>query len=239
MTKICWLFMFALVLGGCASMSKNECLMADWRLIGFEDGSNGLSRNHIGERRKVCAEHGVVPDKAAYDVGYDEGILTFCSYARGLRSAQYGQPVMDVCPSQSDFHAGYSEGLGTYCTYDRGMQEGLAGNNYQRICPRETESNFLVGYNQGYHVFDLQSQREDLIARLAEVIEEQQEIAKHITQTVSEAAFTGAMTPQERTDRILEADDLRKHNEALSEERGALKAKIDQVTKELADLGYE
>ena len=38
-----------LLLGGCATMSEQECLVSDWRAIGYEDGVQGRSEAVIGK----------------------------------------------------------------------------------------------------------------------------------------------------------------------------------------------
>lgn len=54
-------------LAGCASgMDSAECVTADWRAIGYEDGSQGRGANSFSERRKACADHGVTPNFEAY-----------------------------------------------------------------------------------------------------------------------------------------------------------------------------
>ena len=64
----------ALGIAGCASMSKNECVMVDWRTIGYEDGVAGRAGDQIGRYRKACADHGVAPDLGAYQAGRAEGL---------------------------------------------------------------------------------------------------------------------------------------------------------------------
>ena len=54
-----------LLITGCASLDKQECRLADWRMIGYEDGAAGRSGTRIGDHRAACAQHGVIPDMAA------------------------------------------------------------------------------------------------------------------------------------------------------------------------------
>ena len=66
-----------LLLGGCATgrMTEAECHVADWRAVGFEDGSQGLGADHIGVHRRSCAEHGCMdcsckkPNSHSTDLG--------------------------------------------------------------------------------------------------------------------------------------------------------------------------
>lgn len=63
-------------LAGCAGgMSKDECLYADWRAIGFEDGSRRGPAGAVSSRRTACANKaGVTADMRAYLAGREEGL---------------------------------------------------------------------------------------------------------------------------------------------------------------------
>jgi len=106
--------LIALAATGCATMSEDECRLADWRTIGYEDGAAGAPASAIGSRREACAEHGVVPDLAAYRAGREEGLREFCqprnAYNLGARGAQYA----GVCPA--DLEPAFAE------AYDRGRE---------------------------------------------------------------------------------------------------------------------
>ena len=44
----CLFLLVVVLVGGCAGMDKSQCLTADWRTVGFEDGSNGKPESAIG-----------------------------------------------------------------------------------------------------------------------------------------------------------------------------------------------
>jgi len=75
-------------------------LYADWRTIGFEDGSRGLLEQRIGDHRKACAEYGVTPDLALYRAGHAQGMISFCSPRNGFRRGQNGASYNDNCPPE-------------------------------------------------------------------------------------------------------------------------------------------
>jgi predicted nucleic acid-binding Zn-ribbon protein len=58
MKKLRALFILVMLggLSACASMSKNECLNANWKTIGYEDGSLGRAETMIQSHRKACAD---------------------------------------------------------------------------------------------------------------------------------------------------------------------------------------
>jgi transposase-like protein len=104
--------LLGLVVSGCASMNEDECRVADWRAIGYEDGVRGVAASHIGERREACAEHGIAPDFAAYQKGRDEGLREYCTPASGYRLGRKGQSLSAVCPAdlRADFRDAYKSG---------------------------------------------------------------------------------------------------------------------------------
>jgi hypothetical protein len=101
---------------GCATMDKDECLVADWRLIGFQDGVQGKSPATIGTYRKDCADYHVVPDLDAYQAGRREGLLQYCVPANGYRLGAAGRAYNAVCPAGTEraFHAAYNTGRDIY-----------------------------------------------------------------------------------------------------------------------------
>jgi hypothetical protein len=111
MRKILLLAIFSLFVG-CASMNESECVNADWRMIGLEDGIAGKSKAQIGEHRKACAKHNVTPNLDAYNNGHEEGIVQFCTEARGFSFGRAGGTYTGVCPAHlvDDFMAGYRAG---------------------------------------------------------------------------------------------------------------------------------
>ena len=60
-------------LGGCASLSKNECLSANWEDIGIRDGANGRPEEYLIQHSTACAKVNVVPDRGAWLHGHERG----------------------------------------------------------------------------------------------------------------------------------------------------------------------
>jgi hypothetical protein len=99
-------------LGGCATLSEDECRMADWRLIGFEDGSRGYPAARLGEHREACAEHDIVPDLEAYRDGRLAGLEQYCRPQNGYSVGVAGGDYAGVCPVDLEavFVAAYRSG---------------------------------------------------------------------------------------------------------------------------------
>ena len=90
------------LLQACASMGKDQCLNADWRTIGYEDGAHGLSADRIGQHRKDCAKYGVTPNLNAYLAGRNEGLREYCHPDNGFRVGQAGYGYSGVCPKDME-----------------------------------------------------------------------------------------------------------------------------------------
>lgn len=88
-----------LLVSACATLDKDECLNANWELIGYEDGSKGYDATRIGEHRKACAKHGVTPDLDQYTKGRERGLKVYCTPQNGYQVGQRSAVYRDVCPA--------------------------------------------------------------------------------------------------------------------------------------------
>jgi hypothetical protein len=77
-------------LGGCASISKSECLSANWEDVGVRDGANGRGEEYLIQHSKACAEVGVTPDRESWLKGRDRGLERFCVPQRAYQIGEYG-----------------------------------------------------------------------------------------------------------------------------------------------------
>lgn len=89
---ILWLAVAALSLQGCASLSEDECRATDWWTMGQKDGTLGLPSTAIAEHRDACAEHGVAPDRSAYEEGRQSGLMVYCTRFSGYQVGRNDQP---------------------------------------------------------------------------------------------------------------------------------------------------
>jgi hypothetical protein len=105
-----------IVLSGCGGMSANECELADWRAVGYEDGVRGRTTDQFGTYRKNCAKHEVAPDFQAYQAGRDAGLQEYCQPEKGFREGARGAVYQGVCPAdlENAFVAEYYDGRTLY-----------------------------------------------------------------------------------------------------------------------------
>lgn len=87
----------ALLLGGCATLSDEECLTADWRAVGQGDGARGRDGGFVTQHARACAEVGVAPDVAAWEAGRREGLAGYCTPLNAYRLAASGGGLAPVC----------------------------------------------------------------------------------------------------------------------------------------------
>ncbi|MCC6135739.1 MAG: DUF2799 domain-containing protein [Gammaproteobacteria bacterium] len=106
----------ALALAGCATLSKDQCLMGDWYDIGIQDGAEGYSPSRLAQHQEACAEFRVRPDRGAYQAGWDRGIGEYCTPDRGFQEGRRGASYAYVCPPPLEwaFLEGYRNGQQLY-----------------------------------------------------------------------------------------------------------------------------
>lgn len=106
----------AILISGCSTLSKSECLTADWRLIGFDDGAKGYEVSRIGAHRQACADHGVTPNLSEYEAGYSDGVRKFCTVQKGYNKGLSGWQYNGICPADLEFNflQAYDDGYELY-----------------------------------------------------------------------------------------------------------------------------
>ncbi len=111
------IFALASSLAGCATgLSQQECQVADWHTIGFEDGAKGRPEAQLGKHRKACAEHGIALQLDEYREGWHAGIKSYCQPANGYNLGRRGKSYAGVCPKtlEPEFLGAYSDGRSLY-----------------------------------------------------------------------------------------------------------------------------
>ncbi len=103
-------------LSGCATLNEDECLTADWRTIGFQDGVAGHTPDRLGQHRKACAKYGVTPNLDTYLEGRSQGLVTYCTPQNGFNAGAAGRSYKGVCPAEleNEFLPAYNDGHGLY-----------------------------------------------------------------------------------------------------------------------------
>ncbi len=105
-----------LFLGGCASLSEEQCNTGDWYGIGFSDGASGRNLSRLEQHQESCADYGVAPQLDLYQKGRGQGLLQYCTAANGYRVGSIGNGYEGVCDGygERDFLRGYQAGGAVY-----------------------------------------------------------------------------------------------------------------------------
>ena len=89
MRSLLFFLVFSLLLVGCAgrtTVSENQCTAGDWQTLGYRDGVNGHRSSRLLQHQDACVRHGIVPDRAGYMVGWEEGITYEVKKVGGWKS---------------------------------------------------------------------------------------------------------------------------------------------------------
>lgn len=133
-----WILVTAvlLVLTGCSGKAEErkaqleaQCMTADWRAIGYEDGAKGRKTDTIGRHRKNCAQFGITPNLDAYLDGHAKGIAYYCQPQNGYNQGTRGRRYTGGCPAgqEAAFAAATDTGYGLY-TRQKAVSTTSAGN---------------------------------------------------------------------------------------------------------------
>lgn len=87
-----------LLLASCATLSEDQCRAADWRVIGQTDGSNGRDADFILQHAKACNKIGILPVRADWEAGRQEGLKLYCRPRRAYEEGAKGRSLKPVCP---------------------------------------------------------------------------------------------------------------------------------------------
>lgn len=90
-----------LALGGCATLTADQCKVADWRALGVQDGALGHGESRFLTYAKDCAAADVTPDRLAWEAGRQEGLLQFCTPEGAYAAGVDGRPFRGRCAPET------------------------------------------------------------------------------------------------------------------------------------------
>jgi hypothetical protein len=148
------------LLAGCAVMSKDDCLKADWRELGRRDASQGLTIERFTARADACRKNGLGAGHAAYAAGHADGQRAYCTGELGENDATLGKVSAPLCapvPLGNAYQTGYAMGLIQFCTARSGYEFARLGGTYRNTCPADMAGPFQAGLRMGTELRDLNS----------------------------------------------------------------------------------
>lgn len=106
----------SILVSSCSTLNKEECKTANWKTIGYEDGTKGYPASRIGQHRSACAEYGIQPNLSAYTTGRKQGLTHYCIPSTGYKKGLYGYTYNGVCVGYNEpaFLDAYYYGLDIY-----------------------------------------------------------------------------------------------------------------------------
>ncbi len=116
--RVVLLCLVTLALGAChsTSVSESQCIAGDWQTVGYRDGAAGYRSSRLLEHQNACVPHGVIPNRDAYMLGWEQGVREYCEPNNGYDVGVRGAPYYNVCPdNQRDaFLDAYHQGRTLY-----------------------------------------------------------------------------------------------------------------------------
>ena len=207
-----------LLLSGCAVMSEDECLSADWHLIGYEDGVAGLSSSYVTERREACAKHDITLDFESYRAGRGEGLEQYCVPSSGFRLGHSGRNYNGACVyyDEAAFLGAYRQG--------RDLRE-----LEQRVSNKRSE---LASARTG-----LDEVAETILATNDDIVGVEELLADYTASRMKNATLVEKVQVQEEQDNLLERRTLLTDRLMEDErEQRRLRALIPRLEGELSAL---
>lgn len=105
-----------LLLSGCATLTKEQCIVGNWQAIGYNDGVAGHYADRLTEHNKACAKVGVAPDYQAWERGRQQGLTQYCTVSNAYNIGERGRELNSVCPANmiSKLQQANTQGLEHY-----------------------------------------------------------------------------------------------------------------------------
>lgn len=88
-----------LSLGGCASLSEEECQITDWYKLGQGDALEGYPDTRLQDHIKACKRYNISPDIPRYGEGREAGLQRYCTAENGFRVGRQGYRYQGICPA--------------------------------------------------------------------------------------------------------------------------------------------
>lgn len=163
--------------GGGATVTENQCYAGDWQTLGYRDGANGQRSTSILAHQDACGEHGIVPDRDDYMLGWEQGVREYCQADNGFAVGERGRGYNNVCPEElrSGFLAAYNQGRSLYLA--RTAVNRIEREIYSNKTRLESvKSEIVASAAAQFSGTLLPEERLELISKTQRLYEEQQEL---------------------------------------------------------------
>ncbi len=146
------LFLYLLLLTGCASAIKKQCQSTNWFTYG-ESVANQGRRTRDDDFVKACEKEKVEIDFAALSRGFQKGYAEYCTPEAAFRIGKQGEyfkfEFCDGVSTEQLIKKQHATGVRQYCQPSNGVPVGVTGKKYNGICPKDLEAKFVEKFNIG------------------------------------------------------------------------------------------
>lgn len=93
-----------IALSGCSTYSKKTCEQKDWEVAGMDAAEKGIPKEYeISHFQNTCGrDHGIQPNEAIFNHGYEMGLQNFCTPSNALNFARQGGMYNNTCPAEKE-----------------------------------------------------------------------------------------------------------------------------------------
>ncbi len=181
------------LLGACAgrpTVSENQCAAGDWQTLGYRDAVNGYRSSRLLEHQDACVEYGIVPDRAAYMFGWDDGVQEYCEPNNAFSVGERGWQHNNVCPAglREGFLHAYQEGRSLYLArYELANLEQHLEQNIADLA--QVKSHIVSALAAQLDSGLTASERIELATRVQRLYEEKQRLSAEIPRLENELAI--------------------------------------------------
>jgi Protein of unknown function (DUF2799) len=103
-----------LIVGSCATISKDSCRNDSWYDIAFKGAMDNHDRaDHISDITKTCGKIGIGVDLNLYERGFADGTRQFCEPDNGYQWGLKGRLYNGIC-ANPEFSSAYDDGYEIY-----------------------------------------------------------------------------------------------------------------------------
>ncbi len=102
MKAVVFCLVAALLLTGCATLSREQCQRGDWFGIGISDGQAGQPASRLDQHVRACVDYGIHVDNQQYINGRAQGLQDYCQIENAFDSGMEGRRYQRVCPPSID-----------------------------------------------------------------------------------------------------------------------------------------
>ncbi len=227
---------FALVaVSGCSTWSADKCQSTNWDTMGYSEASTGKD-NASGLYASRCQKKGVSINSGAYNKGYSRGLMTYCNYNKGHKTAFSGELKEPMCSPVPTYNKGYSKGTFEYCTAATGYKVAVDGGAEAKICSGKAATNFMKGYKKGRRKFvveEINNLKEDL----AKAKRDLDDIRDRLSDKQNQLARVPQRSYEPSVIRLRQ--DLQNEVGNLSGSRDEIKQQVDEMSDRLGQLERE